>query len=152
MGDLWQYGSTDEEGYGVEEEGEHLEVDEEGMNVDENPPLLSDEDFHSMFTDRMHSSHTKLALSQEMIESIRHVHLEDDMDAEMIATLQNPLCYPPKIDEKTRSSIDVYLALCNRSQEMYASVKKALERCNPPVVIDSLHVVKKTIENLMRVK
>ena len=155
--DLWQYDSSDGEGYGVEEEDEQLDVDEEGMDVDENPHLLSDEDsddedFHSTFTDHPRASHPKLTLSQEMIAAIRCARLEDDMDADMIAALQNPLRYPAEIDEKTRTSIDIYLGLSNGSQEMYASVKKALERRNPPIVIDSLHIVKKTIENLTRVK
>ena len=156
--DLWQYGSSDGEGYRVEDD-KCPDVDQEGMDVDGNPHLLSDSDsdsdsdnFHSTFVDFPCVSHAKIALSQEMIASVRDARLEDDMDPQMIAALQNPLHYPPEIDEKTWSSIDLYLALSNGSQEMYASVKKALERHNPPVIINSLHIVKKTIEDLTRVK
>ena len=157
----WDYGSTDAGGEsGVKEdepgEGEQLELDEDAqmdLDADSFSDADSDnDDFHLTFVDRPRASHAKIALSQEMIASVRYARLEDDMDAKMIAALQNPLRYTPEIDEKTRSSIDVYLALSNGSEEMYTSVKKALERRDPPVEIDSLHVVKKTIEDLTRVK
>ncbi|KAK2459295.1 hypothetical protein APHAL10511_008688, partial [Amanita phalloides] len=157
----WDYDSTNGEGSGVEEdepgEGKQLEVDEDAqMDLDagplSNPSDSDDDDFHLTFIDCPPASHPKLVLSQEMIMSIRYACLKDNMDADTIAALQNPSHYPAKIDEKTRTSIDIYLGLSNRSQEMYASVEKALERCTPPVKIDSLHVVKKTIKNLTRVK
>jgi hypothetical protein len=107
----WDYGLTYAGGEesGVEEdkpgEGEQLELDKDAqMDMDADSFADPDSDnngFHLTFVDRPHASHVKIALSQEMIASVRYVRLEDDIDTKMIAALQNPLCYTPKINGKT---------------------------------------------------
>jgi len=74
------------------------------------------------------------------------------MDSETIAALKNPSRTLPEINKTMRTSIDVYLALYNTSQDVYKRTRKAMERRNPPVEIHSLHIVKKTIQELAGVR
>ncbi|KAF8340203.1 hypothetical protein F5887DRAFT_888652, partial [Amanita rubescens] len=134
-----------------EDEGEQELEEDVSLDLnnaeDDLLPDSDNEEFHSKFTDRQRSSNIKLALRQKLIASIRNARLNDDMDANMIAALQNPPHTPPDIDQLTKLSISLYLSMYNGSEAMYKGVMGSLSQFNK-IEIHSLHDVKKTIRKL----
>ncbi|KIL54909.1 hypothetical protein M378DRAFT_91721, partial [Amanita muscaria Koide BX008] len=86
-----------------------------------------------------------------MIGLILSAKLEDDItNEEFLYRIRNP-SIPSDMDELnplSRLSIDIFIALTNGSQQMYADVKEALQRYNPKIILDSYFVVKSRIERM----
>jgi hypothetical protein len=92
-----------------------------------------------------------LVLGWHYLKNLLCQYKNDDMDAEMIAAMQNPSHTPPDFDEISKLSIDIFLSMYNASQAMYGRVKDVLAQCHN-CTIHSQHIVTTIIQNKMGIK
>lgn len=88
----------------------------------------------------------KLALAKDMIENIKGVRLEDDLDEEMLAKLRCPPEEPEMLDKKTLFSISIFNNLLSHSEKTYHDITNTIQQFTG-LELDSYHVVKKKIED-----
>ena len=131
--------SNDENGGVAGGEDEDVE-DDEGIDL---PSVSTDDPWPQPVL-------PKLSLAKEMIESIKSVRLEDDLDEEILANIKCPPEEPEMLDNITLFSMFIFNNLISCSEKVYEGVRATIQRFTGHE-IDTHHVVKSKIERTTRV-
>ena len=126
---------------GTDEQGEEIdEEDEEEEEVRADITTTSDP--------LPQATLATLALSQQLIASIKNAELEDDIqDPRLLHSIRHPSTENEPLDVITSLSIEIFDALVGGSEKMYNDVRMALGRHNCGL-IHSYDVIKKKIEKI----
>ncbi|KAF8234005.1 hypothetical protein L208DRAFT_1069622, partial [Tricholoma matsutake] len=89
-----------------------------------------------------------LALSQDMIASIRIGRLEHDIDDDILYQLRNPSRDIPELDEQTQISLELFSALAAHPKSAYDEARRVFNKTRPDSPLHSYWVVKSRLEKL----
>jgi hypothetical protein len=140
-------GNDDEGKNGVGDEGD----DDEGESVDDEYDVNMSTNIDNEIEfdiQQTRSSCDRLAQSQEMINAIRDAQFKDDMDDTMLSRMLNLPRSQPDITYSKQIFIRVFDELRNGSQQMYNGIKKIMADLRPPILLNSHHLVKKSVKEI----